>query len=245
MDLRQLILIALTALWFGISSWVALPAAAMAESLTHAHHHIPEDPTVPAVFPFNTEAEDFFNKGLDCLYVNDYEGAVDAFSQSLSLASGYRVYLQRGQVYAQLGRWTQAITDYTQALNISAVDDFHAHFLRGMAFEAIGEFEAAIADYTDTINIYPTDGIGYARRGIVYSQLGQILPAHRDFEAALKQNAGRPEAYLGRGNLRLKLGNPIGAMRDYQTAVTLFTEQGHPTDAQAIARQIEQLEAQS
>ncbi|MDA0269297.1 MAG: tetratricopeptide repeat protein [Cyanobacteria bacterium] len=241
MSLRRQILLVFSVLWFTLGGWGMVSATAIAAPSGHAHHS-PADPTVPAVFAFNEEAERWFNQGLDRVYLKDYEGAIDAFSKSLSAASDYRVYLERGKVYAHLGRWTQAITDYTQALSLSAVDDFYVHFLRGQAWEAVGDFKSAIADYTESIRIYPSDGLGYTRRGAVYAKTGQLLLAHRDFKAAIEQNAGRSEAYVERGNLRLMLGNAAGALADYRIAIKLFTASGHTEDAQAVQQKIEQLQ---
>lgn len=243
MYLCKLIVIALTALWLGLGSGLTLSASAMPDHSSHGHHG-GGDPTVPAVFSFDPEAESWFNTGLDRLYAKDYDGAIAAFSQSLMIEPDYRVYLQRGEVYSKTGAWNQAIADYTQTLSMASADDFYVHSLRGMAWEAVGDVESAIADYTETIRIYPTDGIGYAKRGALYTKLGKILAAHRDFEEAIKQNSGRPEAYWGRGSLRLKLGNPAGALTDYQTAFKLFTEQGNTAEAEVVAHQIAQLEVQ-
>jgi tetratricopeptide (TPR) repeat protein len=250
MYLRTLILITYMALWIGLNTWVALPVAAMPEQSGHNHsdhghhgtHHSPRDPTIPAIFPFAPEAESWFNQGLDRLYVNDDDGAIAALTKSLRIAPDYRVYLKRGEVYAQMGAWTQAIADYTQALSMNEAEDAYVHRLRGMAWEAIGDFKAALADYTTTIQIYPSDGIGYTRRGAIYNQLGQSRLASRDFKAALKLNPYRAEAYVELGNLHLKLGNNVEAIKDYQTALALFKEQGKPTEAQSTFRQIEKLE---
>ena len=240
MLLRQFILFAWLILWLGLGLVVALPVVAMPDQSGHPHHRM--ETNAPSTFPFDEEAERLFNQGLDRLHVKNYDGAIAAFSDSLKQAPDYRVYLERGKVYAQLGAWQQAITDYTEALMMNPDADSYVHGLRGVAWEKVGNFEAAIADYTQQLTIYPNDGVGYTRRGILYTHLKNFSEASRDLEAALQLNDTKAEAYLARGKLRSQIGNVQGAIEDYQKAIALFTEQGKTEDAQIAIRLIETLQ---
>ncbi|MBW4519775.1 MAG: tetratricopeptide repeat protein [Scytolyngbya sp. HA4215-MV1] len=238
MQLRQFVFILLTVLWLGGAS--VLPVAAMPEHAGHPHHRMETE--VSPIFPFNEKAESFFNQGLDRLQVKNHEGAIAAFSESLKIAPDYRVYLERGKVYAQIGEWQQAIADYTEALMMNPDADSYVHGLRGLAWEKVGNFEAAISDYTQQLTIYPNDGVGYTRRGILYAHLKNFSEASRDLDAALQLNDTKAEAYLAQGELRSQMGNVQGALVDYQRAIELFTEQGKLEAAQTTTLLLEQLQ---
>jgi tetratricopeptide (TPR) repeat protein len=197
----------------------------------HDYSHF--EPPAPGSLFLNPEqdlqAEQLFTQGLDKLQVNDYQGALADFDQSLALARDEKVYLRRGELRQQLGDLPGAEADYTEVLKIDS--NTYAHYQRGHVREALGDLQGALADYTEAIELYPNDGYGYSFRGALYTRMGNFAAASKDLSLALQYNSDRPEAYFYRGELRQKVGNDRGAISDYQRATILFTEQGKLSQA--------------
>ena len=58
-----------------------------------------------------------------------------------------KAYYNRGMVCNKLGRYQEAIADYTTAIKINP-DDADAYVNRGAAYDDLGRYQEAIADYT-------------------------------------------------------------------------------------------------
>jgi len=96
-------------------------------------------------------------------------------------------HLTRGNLWAGLGQYLEAIADFDQAI---AIDPKNANTYnsRGTAKSELGFYTEAIADFNQAIAIDPKNTIAYKGRGIVKYQLGKYLEAISDFDKALEFN---------------------------------------------------------
>lgn len=70
--------------------------------------------------------------------------------------NGWRgeIFYYRGVAYQRLGKFDEAIADFTRAVQLRA-DFVDAFFMRGRAYAEKGLFDLAIADYGEAIRLEP------------------------------------------------------------------------------------------
>ena len=90
-----------------------------------------------------------------------------------------RSYDTRGIAYAQGGNFSQAISDYSKAIEI--IPDFaEAYNNRGNAYCDKGDFVQAVSDYNRAIEIKPNFKDAYFNRAVAYYQIKQYDKAWAD-----------------------------------------------------------------
>lgn len=137
-------------------------------------------------------AQAHFLRGEILLELERYAEAVEAYSTYLFLSPGvidYYVFERRGQAYAALGDYTDAIGDYQSALNSPHIGDDTALWIElARAFDLAGDTVTALGMY---------DAIA----------------------AATSSDYVRAQMDLYAGQLHLRLGQPEEAYARYQHAV--------------------------
>lgn len=98
-----------------------------------------------------------------------------------------KVYYNRGVEYSKLGKFNEAINDYTQCL---ALQNHYrdALFNRANAYENIKNNTAAFTDYSAYLLIDSTDGSVYYKRAYLNYRSGNIQAAARDAKRAEQLN---------------------------------------------------------
>lgn len=98
-----------------------------------------------------------------------------------------KVYYNRGVEYSKLGKFNEAINDYSQCLALQ--NDYRdALFNRANAYENIKNNTAAFTDYTAYLLIDSTDGSVYFKRAYLNYKTGNIQAALGDAEKAEQFN---------------------------------------------------------
>ena len=98
-----------------------------------------------------------------------------------------KVYYNRGVEYSKLGKFNEAINDYTQCLALQ--NDYRdALFNRANAYENIKNNSAAFTDYSTYLLIDSTDGSVFYKRAYLNYKTGNIKGAIRDAEKAEQLN---------------------------------------------------------
>ena len=93
-----------------------------------------------------SNAEDFYNRGVEKGEKGDFQGAIADYNQALRINPNYaKAYLNRGDAYHELGEYQKAIADYNQALRINP-DYIKAYIDRGHAYSELKEYEKAMTD---------------------------------------------------------------------------------------------------
>jgi len=80
--------------------------------------------------------------------------------------------LEWGNTWAEVGDWDQAISGYTETIQMYPTFE-PAYLARGGAWEQKGDWERAIADYTEAIRLCPESIIGPNRRRLAWSRAGE------------------------------------------------------------------------
>jgi len=90
-------------------------------------------------------------------------------------------YLNRGNFYTEQKKWELALADFNKAITI---DPNAAYLNRGNFYTEQKKWELALADYTKAIAINPDYAQVYAKRGIIYYEIGDKQKAIENFQRA-------------------------------------------------------------
>lgn len=173
-------------------------------------------------------AQEWFNTGYLLHTSHDYQGTVDALSESIKLnRNNPEAYLGRASAYWKMRSYQQAILDYNSAIDLDQ-NLWLAYLGRGAVYSDLGNYEQAIADFTAAIRLNPKSAATYFHRGIAYVSFGNIHLAILDFGLAIELSPLNAEAYNKRGIAHASLANYKKAIEDYDKAIEL-----NPTYAEA------------
>lgn len=124
-------------------------------------------------------------------------------------------YWRRASAYSASGRLSEAIEDYTQALEASR--SFQpAYAARGAVRFRLGLADAAIADYDAAIRLDPRDALTFHNRAVALRSIGENLRAIKDYSEAVRLDGASVESLIGRGVA-------YQAQEDHSRAVADFT----------------------
>jgi tetratricopeptide (TPR) repeat protein len=147
-------------------------------------------------------AQDLLARGNDKANKEDFEGAIEDYTQAIQRNSEYSLaYYNRGVAYRNSNETQNAIDDYTKAIRIDAnwgnrgLDD--AYNNRGVAYKNLKYYQEAIADYTKAISLDSEYVKAYKNRGLVKSDLGDKQGAIADYQKAadLYRKEGNTQKY--------------------------------------------------
>lgn len=131
----------------------------------------------------------YYNRGLMQANQQAYREAIVDYGAALRQASPLdhatlaEIHNDRGLAQLELELWTQAISDFTQAIQFNSAD-LRAYYNRGCAYHHQGNLLAAVADFTHALKIDPDHAQAYLSRGLIQQQLGNSEVALADLEQA-------------------------------------------------------------
>ncbi|MBI5886727.1 MAG: tetratricopeptide repeat protein [Deltaproteobacteria bacterium] len=144
-------------------------------------------------------ATDWFEKGLAFGKSEDYDNAIEAFSQAIEFEPYYVVaYIVRGVAYNMKGQYDRAIKDYNKTISLKP-DYAEAYHFRGVAYANKDQYDKAIKDYNKAISLKPDYAEAYYVRGNAYYMKDQYGKAIEDFNKAISLKPDYGLAYFGRG----------------------------------------------
>ncbi len=164
----------------------------------------------------------------------DPEAALKDYSLSIKIKpANADAYSKRAGTYKDLGRFDQAISDYSAAIKLDSstyendptIHYANAYFGRGLAFYKTGKLDQAIADFDSTLVLSPKHTLALISKGVALADKKQYDSAIAAYSLALSLLApneyeeDRLLAYLQRGNSRKALGQYDAAIPDYQKAL--------------------------
>ena len=122
--------------------------------------------------------------------------------------------------YRKEGKYDEAISDYTKALEINP-HDLESRYFRGMTYGQSGQHDHALADFTAILDKQPRDARAYYGRGAVRLEKDEFEDAIHDFTTAIEIDSRYVDAYLGRGFAFLRHEEYDRAISDFSTAIEL------------------------
>jgi serine/threonine-protein kinase len=132
-------------------------------------------------------------RGRALLALGRYLQAEESFDQYLQHGGAAKTDIFRGRGLARmkLGKYPEAVEDYTRALDLAADADIYQH--RGWAHFFCDAWQLAIRDFSRAIELDATLGDAYTGRGLARVMLGNHRLAVADAETALGRKPGTPE----------------------------------------------------
>ncbi|MCW5312720.1 tetratricopeptide repeat protein [Nostoc sp. KVJ3] len=145
------------------------------------------------------------------------------------------LYVKLGDECFEKGEYTNAISNYNQALKTHQ-NDVDLYYKRGLAHYQAGDYEAAIADYSQVIKVNLNDAKSYNKRGLALYQMGRLEEAINDYTQAIIINPNVAVAYKNRAEARSHIGDNQGAIEDYTQAIKINPHYADAYKNRGIAR---------
>jgi tetratricopeptide (TPR) repeat protein/uncharacterized caspase-like protein len=141
--------------------------------------------------------------------ISELAGAIADYDKAIALKPVYALYYQRGLIFQEAGKNTEAAADFSKTIALKPDFD-NAFFARGLSRFNQKEYKMALSDFSKSIDLNPQNPRAYFLRGICKVR---TLPA-------ATQNAALPDLEM---SLKLK---PNKSWEDYnRLAYSLFESQ--------------------
>jgi len=165
--------------------------------------------------------KELFDRGVARLKDNQFQQAVDAFSQLIRMApESPDAHKNRGVAYMKLGKYDLAIQDFNTTRKI--LPDMKGLYSNlGVAWYYKGEYTKAIENYDKEIDLTPDNHYAFFNRAICRVEINDLTLGLEDVNQAI---ALLPDFYLAhclRGDLLVKMGKQSLARQAYQRAVEI------------------------
>ncbi len=112
-------------------------------------------------------AAKLYREGCELFWEKKYEDALGILRRSLIYYPLLQAaHLVAGHCNYELGRFTEAIQDYQEAIRLDSTDA-HANYRLGMVYHDLGKYFEAIQSYKNAIKYEPSDFYNYL--GLIYT----------------------------------------------------------------------------
>ncbi len=173
-----------------------------------------------------------------------------------------KAYLNKGNIYADIGKYDSSIFFYSQA-NIVFKKLGHKKSIAGVlnnigtVHSDLGDFDKAIEYYTKALKIHEELGNEFAKAtsveniGIIYYFLGNNEKALEYFKQSLEifESVGRMDKYANALNnaasINHVLGNKEESIKQFTKAEQIFEEMGHKSGQAEIAQNLASIHFQN
>jgi tetratricopeptide (TPR) repeat protein len=144
------------------------------------------------------DAEYYYDLGMEKYRLEDYQSAIDNFTQSVRLnPDNVIACCYRAESKYELRDYQGAINDLTQSIELDP-DYTIAYCLRAQAKYKLEDHQGAIDDLTQSIELDPDYAIAYYWRAAAKYNLGNYQSAIDDFTHSIKLDPNNSDAYQWR-----------------------------------------------
>jgi Flp pilus assembly protein TadD/tRNA A-37 threonylcarbamoyl transferase component Bud32 len=186
----------------------------------------PTDTPIPTSTPTLTRtptpdpAKDYIAHGNDYLHNDEYQKAIDAYTEAIKLSPDVTAFINRGVAYSRLEEYDQAISDFTKAIDLDP-HNTTAYLNRAASSINSGDYDQAIFDSTKIIEeLDPDNPDAYFSRGFAYSKLGgHIDNAIEDYTKVIDLDPNNASAYNHRGLAYQAIGDSEKEIEDFREAI--------------------------
>ena len=128
--------------------------------------------------------------------------------------------IEGGNNYLKLGRYTEAVALYDQAIAINPTAA-SVWYNRGIALGYLSKYEESVASYERATAINPDYADAWSNRGVMLFKRGQYTEAVASCDKALSINSNDAMAWNNRGNALDELGQYTEALASYDKAIEI------------------------
>jgi tetratricopeptide (TPR) repeat protein len=159
------------------------------------------------------DAEYYYDLGMKKYELEDYQSAIDNFTQSIRLDPDNAVaYMYRADSRYKLEHYQGSIDDYTQSIKLDPDSDADAdiYWLRADAKYKLEDYQGSIDDYTQSIKLNPDDNCSaYSSRADSKEKLGYYQDAIDDYDLAIYKCKEKGESFQSLVRSRNRLSSRI------------------------------------
>ena len=167
-------------------------------------------------------ASSLVTKGFIGLHSGKLEEAIDKFTQAIDLDSeNGEGFAGRGLAYDTTGRYTEALSDLSNAVELGIERSDVYTSLGFTRFATGGDLEQCLEDFDNAIELDANNARAYGGRGIVYTELEQFEKAIDDFSKGVELAPKDHKSYRERGRVYGYIENYEQAIEDYDAAIKL------------------------
>lgn len=176
----------------------------------------------------------FFSKGNQALANEQYEKAVQLYTESIKADPSYPKALNnRGVAHMELGHPHEAILDYNKAISIrnSYLD---ALFNRAYAYEEINQLDNALQDVAQINKMKPDSAFVYFYKGLVLTKYRKYSEAYSNFLIADSLNPYNPQTIVNMATVIFFLNKLDSAKNLLEQALMLNPEDANATNLESL-----------
>jgi tetratricopeptide (TPR) repeat protein len=130
-------------------------------------------------------------------------------------------YTNRATAYHNMGRYKEAVADYTVIIESKNTDLTEVFIERGLSYQAMGEVKNAIDDFSSALVLSSSNIKALNNRGNAYKKTGEHRLAINDFEAAVGLEPSNPVLYYNLSLVYLNMGSKKQALEHMRKAANL------------------------
>tara|TARA_Y100000996_G_C22557135_1_gene655888 strand:- start:492 stop:1010 length:519 start_codon:yes stop_codon:yes gene_type:complete len=163
------------------------------------------------------------NPNLSSKTDSDYTSdVIDVLTSELSKTpNNHELLFSRGNGYLDLGKYQDAIIDYSRIIDELDLEIDTVYNNRGICYRSTGQFDLAIHDFDKAIKINPSYRDAFNNKGMVLADLGNYDEAIRNYSISIDLDTNYWYAYNNRAMSYWELGNIKKAKMDYEIVRSL------------------------
>lgn len=172
-------------------------------------------------------ARDYWIKGGEYAKLKLSVEAIEHYTKAIRLNKGEismddvaMIFNDRGLVYVQMGRYVDAISDFSNALRIDERNVI-IYNNRGLTYFDMNEHRNARDDFDKAISLNPKNASSYFNRGRSFLAEKRYKDAIKDFSAVLEINPSNEAALYNRGTSYKNIQSNEQAIRDFDKLIEL------------------------
>jgi S1-C subfamily serine protease len=131
-----------------------------------------------------------------------------------------RLYLRRGNSFVELGRFEEAVADFTSLIRINPrIAGYYDNRL--VALRGLGLNREALADANIEVALAPDMPFVFRSRGLVFEVLQQYGAAIHDFDRAISLEPTNNLYFIDRARIKAKAGRPGEAIAELSRVISI------------------------
>ena len=161
-----------------------------------------------------------YELGLESYNNDRYRTAIEYFTRAIwEDPVNAELYFLRGNSYAKLKLYDEAIHNYTTAIKLDAEMKYYLN--RGLMFIETGDYDIAISDFDEALLFDSTNSALYFNRGYTKALSGNYESAIKDYSKAISHDSTNAKVFVNRGDLWSGVKEHQKAIFDFTSAISL------------------------
>ena len=151
--------------------------------------------------------------------VKTWSDAIDKYRGD-DLIRAERGYNNRGNAYAALGRFSEALADYQKSIELNPKYP-EGYNNSGYMYFTLNKLEEALYGFNTAIGLKPDYGDAYGNRAALLTAMGRYAESLSDFDRAIQLSSVKPFYFSNRAIAYSNLGKFQEALNDYDKVLSL------------------------